>query len=72
MHPLPDGWLFVNANVNKPTFSPSFRQGLPDSSGRECHYVIIAGMIHFCGDSWHGRADIVPMPEIPAHEAKLA
>lgn len=26
MHPLPDGWNF-NGNINKPTFSPSFKHG---------------------------------------------
>jgi Family of unknown function (DUF6527) len=30
-----------------------------------CHYLIADGMIQFCADSWHGRSDIVPMPEIP-------
>ncbi|MBA2525314.1 MAG: hypothetical protein H0V18_05945 [Pyrinomonadaceae bacterium] len=85
MHQLPDGWLF-NADVNKPTFSPSFKHGgkrveivdgkwtgewVRDANGAPvdgtCHYVITAGMIHFCNDSWHGRFDVVPMPPIPSH-----
>jgi hypothetical protein len=30
-----------------------------------CHYFITDGLIQFCGDSWHGRSDIVAMPVIP-------
>jgi hypothetical protein len=30
-----------------------------------CHYIITDGQIHFCSDSWHGRTDVAPMPEIP-------
>jgi hypothetical protein len=36
-----------------------------------CHYIITAGMIHFCSDSWHGRSDVVPMPEIPTFVTDL-
>lgn len=74
MHPLPESWQF-DGNLEKPTFSPSFRQsfvrwsGGTDPSGRgigekvdvECHYIITAGNIHFCGDSWHKRTDVVAM-----------
>lgn len=80
MHPLPDSWLFVNRNLEKPTFQPSFSQtftywtGEPGSEEarrtrekRVCHYVITAGQIHFCDDSWHGRTDVVEMPDIPEH-----
>ena len=70
-HPLPDTWTF-NGDVDKPTFSPSFRQTLvakPPLHGEEnmrvCHYIVTEGRIQFCPDSWHGRSDIVQMPEIP-------
>lgn len=85
MHPLPDSWQF-DGNVDKPTFSPSFKHGGlraihvdgrwtgeyhrgPDGKALDgtCHYIITAGMIHFCSDSWHKRSDAVPMPPIPAH-----
>lgn len=80
MHPLPDGWTF-NGNVDRPTFSPSFKQtfvrwsGGVDQAGigqgeRQqvvCHYIITDGRIQFCSDSWHGRTDVVEMPHVPAH-----
>lgn len=34
-----------------------------------CHYIITDGMIQFCSDSWHGRSDVVPMPDIPEHSS---
>lgn len=85
MHPLPDGkdspgggWQF-NGNVDRPTFTPSFKQtyvhwtggiaedgrGLGEKQDRVCHYIITNGLIQFCSDSWHGRSDIVAMPSIP-------
>lgn len=78
MHPLPDhGWTF-NRDVDRPSFSPSFKQsfvhweGEPGSEEsrrtreeRVCHYIITDGLIQFCPDSWHGRSDIVAMPPIP-------
>lgn len=78
MHPLPDGWAF-DGNVEKPTFSPSFKHtsvqwadgvdeqgiGLGEKQDRVCHYIITSGRIHFCSDSWHGRSDVVDMPHLP-------
>lgn len=75
MHPLPSSWTF-NGDVNKPTFSPSFKQtfvanvrsthvGKLAGVERVCHYIITDGMIQFCPDSWHKRSDIVAMPIIP-------
>lgn len=85
MHQLPDSWAF-DGNVDKPTFSPSFKHGgkrvvvvdgewtgewVRDADGNTvdgtCHYIITAGRIHFCSDSWHGRSDVVDMSEIPQH-----
>lgn len=78
-HPLPDSWTF-NGDVVKPTFSPSFKQtfthwtgGIDEKTGlgrgerqeRVCHYIITAGVIQFCADSWHVRSDIVAMPNLP-------
>jgi hypothetical protein len=82
MHPLPDSWKF-NGDVDKPTFTPSFKQGFVHWTGgidadgighgekqnRTCHYIITDGKMQFCSDSWHKRSDIVAMPAIPAHLA---
>jgi hypothetical protein len=27
-------------------------------------------MIQFCGDGWHSRSDVAPMPAIPDHPAE--
>lgn len=63
-HPLPDSWDF-DGNVDRPTFSPSFRQGNPD--GTQCHYFIRAGRIEFCSDSAHRLAGkSVDLPDLPA------
>ena len=78
MHPLPDSWTF-NGNVERPTFSPSFKttfthwtggvaesgHGLGERQERICHYIIADGKIHFCADSWHGRSDVADMPDLP-------
>lgn len=74
MHQLPDSWQF-NGDVDKPTFSPSFKQtfrrmeivdGVSQAAlTRVCHYIITDGLIQFCSDSWHKRSDIVAMPPIP-------
>jgi len=86
MHPLPDnGWTF-DGNADLPTFSPSFKHTLTHWTGgvdargighgekqhRVCHYIITAGLIHFCSDSWHGRTDTVAMSEIPQHVSDIA
>lgn len=61
-HPLPLSWNF-NGNVEKPTFSPSFKQ-MRIRNG-DCHYFITDGNIQFLSDSWHHRSDIVAMPALP-------
>jgi hypothetical protein len=75
VHILPDSWKF-NGDVDKPTFSPSFKHTLvaraplhgPDNF-RICHYILTDGKIQFCPDSWHKRSDIVSMPLLPSpHE----
>lgn len=50
MHPLPDGWAF-NGDVNKPTFSPSFKH-----SG--IRQVMLNG--RWTGE-WHRGADGKPL-----------
>lgn len=62
LHVLPDTWARSGPD-DAPTYVPSFRHTMRDD--RICHYVITAGMIQFCPDSWHKREDIVPMPDIP-------
>jgi hypothetical protein len=64
LHPLPDKWSF-NGNVERPSFSPSFRQ---HTTRGECHYTIADGQIHFYADSYHGREDIVTMPNFPTQD----
>lgn len=78
MHPLPDSWVF-DGDVDKPTFTPSFKQGFTHWTGGvdvrgvgqgerqelTCHYILTAGKINFCSDSWHGRSDVVDMPALP-------
>ncbi len=78
VHILPDSWKF-NGDVDKPTFSPSFKHTFVRWSGgstpngigmgqREqivCHYIVTDGKIQFCADSWHKRSDIVQMPLLP-------
>lgn len=62
-HPLPYSWTF-NGDLERPTFSPSFRQTLGD--GGVCHYFIIAGEIHFVADSTHALAgQRVQLPDMP-------
>lgn len=63
MHPLPDGWTF-DGNVEMPTFSPSFLhdQGTP----KACHYIITAGKVAYCSDSWHDlKNTTIDMPDLP-------
>src|ERR1051326_4906541 len=85
MHPLPDSWPF-DGNLEKPTFSPSFKQSgvrrifdasgnwtgewMRDANGNTlpfiCHYVLRAGVLHFCGDCTHALAgQAVPLPKLP-------
>lgn len=72
------GWTF-DGDAENPTFTPSFKQtythwsggiaesglGIGERTERVCHYIITAGKIQFCADSWHRRSDIVVMPPIP-------
>ena len=71
MHPLPDTWTFVNGDLNKPTFLPSFKHTLGFKDGKEeqpiiCHYVLTDGILNFCGDCHHALSGkSVPLPELP-------
>ena len=61
-HPLPDSWTF-NGDLDKPTFSPSFKQTVGDVT---CHYFIREGRIEYCGDSWHELSGkTVELPDLP-------
>jgi hypothetical protein len=77
MHPLPDRWTF-NGNLDKPTFSPSFRHTWGGHSGltspqmgtdpkyRFCHYIVTDGRVAYCGDSTHALAgQTIDMPDLP-------
>lgn len=69
IHPLPwktGGWTF-NGNLEKPSFTPSFKQGGSGVAGGCCHYIITDGTINFCGDSTHELAgQSVPLADLPA------
>jgi hypothetical protein len=54
-------WTF-NGNFERPTFSPSMLC-MPDGPNR-CHSFVEDGMIRFLPDSWHGRSDTVPLPDV--------
>lgn len=64
MHPLPDqGWTF-NGDLERPTFSPSFKQHLRGNA--VCHYILTDGVLNFCNDSHHALAGkSVPLPVLP-------
>lgn len=68
LHPLPsdtDKWTF-DGNLERPTFSPSFKQYLCRDGTRICHYVLTAGVLNYCADSTHSMAgQSVPLPPIP-------
>jgi hypothetical protein len=70
MHVLPDTWQF-NGDLERPTFSPSFRHSAPDpdhpgTNVSVCHYILTAGILHFCSDSMHKLAgQQVPLPDLP-------
>lgn len=60
LHLLPGTWTF-DGNLLAPTFSPSFRQGI------NCHYNLVAGLLHFHPDSTHHlKGTTVPLPDLPA------
>lgn len=66
MHSLPDGWEF-NGNLEKPSFSPSFRHD-GDNPEARCHYVLTDGILNFCSDCHHDLRDkAVPLPDLPEH-----
>lgn len=73
MHPLPDGWTF-NGNIEKPTFTPSFRHEWNQHGGalglnpehRRCHYIVTDGKVAYCSDSTHAMAgQTIDMPDLP-------
>jgi hypothetical protein len=63
MHPLPDSWNF-NGNLEKPTFSPSFKHSW--NNNKICHYIVTDGLINYCGDCTHSMANqIISIPNLP-------
>jgi len=66
LHPLPDRWKF-DGDLNSPTFQPSFKHtGGPKDARTICHYILGAGILHFCGDCTHAMAGkAVPLPDLP-------
>lgn len=78
MHPLPDGWTFVNRDLEKPTFTPSFRHTWGGHTGASrpqpgtdpkyacCHYIVTDGKVAYCGDCTHAMAgQTIDMPPLP-------
>lgn len=68
LHVIPDetGRRWTRSGPDDaPTYSPSFLQYDAKGPGKNCHYIITNGILHFCSDSWHGRTDSLPMPNIP-------
>lgn len=68
-HRLPASWWF-DGNLSCPSFKPSFRQHTADRHGnaRQCHYMLTAGTLHYCGDCTHALAgQSVPLPSLPEH-----
>lgn len=67
MHPLPDRWVFVNRDLEFPTFTPSFKH-MYSHPHVVCHYILTAGVLNFCGDCTHALSGAaVPLPELPSH-----
>lgn len=69
MHMLPDAWAF-NGDVERPTFSPSFKHTMPVAEGvpQICHYTITGGVVQYHSDCTHSMKDqTVPLSELPAH-----
>lgn len=66
MHPLPDGWTF-NGNVEKPTFSPSFKHDWKEKdTPKVCHYIVTDGRVAYCGDCTHSMSgQTIDMPDLP-------
>ncbi|HEY8213486.1 MAG TPA: DUF6527 family protein [Methylocystis sp.] len=54
-------WTF-NGDFDRPTFAPSMLC-VPDGPKR-CHSFVENGMIRFLPDSWHGRSDTAPLPDV--------
>lgn len=69
-HVLDARWTFLNADENKPSFSPSYlarsNQGDPPVE-TICHLFVTDGRLYFLGDSTHelsGKAaDMIPWEE---------
>jgi hypothetical protein len=75
MHVLPwkrGGWTF-SGDLAAPTFAPSFKHSWRGMSAdgitpvdKTCHYVLAAGVMHFCGDCTHALVNqSVPLPDLP-------
>lgn len=67
--PYKTNWSF-NGDLEKPTFSPSFRHAI-NKEGAECHYIVTDGQMYFCDDHTDPefKGKTVPLPEIPQQYA---
>jgi hypothetical protein len=72
LHVLPivrGGWTF-DGNLSAPTYTPSFlhlwHEGIVE---KRCHYILTAGVLHFCDDSSHALRGAVPLPDLPNDES---
>lgn len=57
-----------NGSLDKPTLTPSVNETvgpLPDGRILRCHYFLIDGVMHFCGDCTHELSNMkVPLPDL--------
>lgn len=69
-------WSF-NGNMEKPTFSPSMREFIPEGRDKDnnitrqekttCHYILTDGVINYLADSSeHTLRGSHPLPDFPA------
>lgn len=71
-HVLPSkGWTF-DGNVERPTFTPSFKIWWTDHAvqppqARVCHFTLTNGILNFSDDSTHTMRGAVALPELPPH-----
>jgi hypothetical protein len=68
MHPLfyDRGWTF-DGNLDKPTFTPSFKHTGGRGPTWVCHYVLMVGVLTFQDDCSHAlKKREVPLPDLPA------
>lgn len=63
-----DKWTW-NGDVEKPTYSPSFKQSnWQVDRPKTCHYFIADGKLQYCTDSDHAFAgQTIELPDVPGN-----